>query len=158
MPRKPSPQGWDWPVASWWGPNPVPDLSQIPRERWRDALRDTAPEARRVSQSRIEPTDYAFFTGIEMDLLGEDEAEHDRVGHNLAWPDALPVAQRLPRRPRRRTRPPGRQVNFRLEDRNFDALELAASELEMRPTALARLLTMRGLRGLERERRRAAGG
>lgn len=144
--------GWDWPICTWHGPHPVPDLNAVPRQRWEEALRDAHPQVRRMCVQHLPPQEWAFATAIEIEIAGEARDVGAAVARRLAWPDGLPTVQ-APRRPR--PRPPGRQVNFRLDDRNSKALDVAAASLGMRPTALARLLTLRGLRGIERERRRA---
>lgn len=143
---------WDWPLWCWWGPHPIPDLTAIPLEKWKAALRDTHRSVRQKCVTHLPPSEWAEGTKLELELASEGHATQTAVERRLAWPDPLPKGD--PGRPRR-SQPRSRQVNFRLDDGLFASLDRAAAALGMRPSALARLLTTRGLAGLERERRAA---
>lgn len=142
-----------WPLVPGSGGRPVPDLRRIPRERWRDALRDASPVARRQAAATVSvPEDVAPVLA----MIGELDAEGPTVGapdpsgatERLAYPAALPV----PTRPRPGRAAP-RQVTFRLGDVAYADLARAADLVEVTPTTLARLLTVRGVRGMLAEER-----
>jgi hypothetical protein len=129
--------------------HPTPDLSQIPRERWREVLREThrsvREDAARTAMS-IDLAAGAHAIGLMLEINQEETAMRDRASQAAAIADPLPVA-RLKRSRAGRIR----QLNFRLTAAEHADLLRAADILGLRPTQVARMLTMRGVNQVLRE-------
>jgi hypothetical protein len=126
------------PIRGWHHGEPVPDLDRIPKERWRAVLAPLRPGTRTVAMSGTQ-RDFIAAAVLVGDLLADD-------GPADTAPPAMPAGAP----PRRGA---GRQVNFRLGPDEHDRLVAAARLFAMRPTTLARVLTMRGVeRALYEER------
>ncbi|MEA2157495.1 MAG: hypothetical protein QOE11_3635 [Solirubrobacteraceae bacterium] len=133
------------PISGWHFGEPIPDLDRIPQERWREALaplrRGTRQMARAHCQSDVQAA------GI---LIGELMLE-DGEATWRAMETPPPAMPRAGAPPSRRS---AEQVNFRLTADEHQRLVTAARIYAMRPTALARLLTVRGVdRALHEHRR-----
>ena len=129
-----------FPIARWFGSHAVPDLKQIPRDQWREALRSVrSAQARRVALDEAGPL---WGEAVqELFHLETEEWERRRAAEERTErPQPLPV----PPAPRAQGRA-GRQVNFRLADRDHADLKRASSVLGLRSATLARLLTLRGV-------------
>lgn len=143
-----------WPLVEGSGSDPVPDLAQVPRDRWLDTLRSASPRARRVAANTVALPDVP----VVMQLCGRLEVEDPgqpiagaELSARIAWPTPLPS----PTVPLERRR--NRAVTFRLSPMGYDDLARAAELIDAAPTTLARLLVVRGVRGLLREDERPAG-
>lgn len=133
------------PIRGWYGGEPVPDLDRIPQERWREVL---APLRRATRQWAAAGTqsDVVAATILVSQLADADSAARHRAVS--APPPGMPAGAPP-------ARGAGRQVNFRLGPDEFERVAEAARLFAMRPTTLARVLTMRGVdRALYEHRRR----
>jgi hypothetical protein len=127
------------PIRGWHRGEPIPDLDRIPQARWREVLAPLRRGTRQVAMSGTQRD----FTAAAI-LVGELLADDPPID---ATPPDMPAG--VP--PRRGA---GRQVNFRLGAEEHDRLATAARLFAMRPSTLARVLTMRGVdRALYEERR-----
>ena len=125
----------DIPICGYNRGEPVPDLALLPRERWREVLSGLSPYGRQLAKNTVATTDDAIAAGI---LVGDLAAESPPP--RLSAPPPMPRAVAEPP-----ARGPRLQVNFRLTpDEHGRQLE-AAKAFGMRPAALARLLTVRGV-------------
>ncbi len=132
------------PISRWYFGEPVPDLDRIPRERWREVL---IPLRHRTRQIAMAGTQKDFVAAAQLvgGLLIEvgDSGARARDAPPPGLPEGAPPS-----------RGASRQVNFRLGPDAHERLLEAARLFEMRPSALARLLTVRGVdRALYEERR-----
>ena len=126
------------PIKGWWAGHPMPDLARIPRERWVEVLRQTHPSVReKASQTLGEIALMGEANRIAWRILAEENARKQAARASIAFPAPLPGAA-VPRRTR------FKQVNFRLTRAQYDDLCEAASIIGMKPTALARMLAIRG--------------
>lgn len=137
-----------WPLVPGSGGRPVPDLRRIPRSRWEDALRVTHPIARRQAASSVaelRDVGYVLAMAARLELEDAERDAHiaDRASERIAHPMALPA----PTRPEIR-RTAMKQVSFRLTADAYADLARAARIIDSSPGTLARLLTVRGARGL----------
>jgi hypothetical protein len=123
----------------------IPDLSQLPKERWRDALRPLSRNGRIRSQSTVAPKEVMVVMAIIGELLLEEGAVRARA--ISAGPARMPSGDPPPNETRR-------QVNFRLGEGEHARLAEAARLFGMRPNVLARVLTVRGVDRALREARR----
>jgi hypothetical protein len=133
------------PIHGWHGGDPVPDLDRIPKERWREVLAPLRHATRQWAKAATQSDVVA--AGI---LVGELSQEDGAARHRAvsAPPPGMPAGAAL-------ARGPGHQVNFRIGHDEFERLAEAARLFAMRPTTLARVLTMRGVeRALYEHRQR----
>ena len=134
------------PIAGYYRGEPIPDLNALAQEDWLEALRPLRPWTRKLATARVRTAEQARQAGIiRGQLILEDPV-----------PQARDVERAVPRMPAgaapRRGRGP--QINFRLGRDEHARLLEAARLFGMRPTSLARLLTVRGVeRALYEERR-----
>jgi hypothetical protein len=127
------------PIRGWHRGEPIPDLDRIPQERWRAVLAPLRPGTRQVAMSGTQ-SDVRAAAILVGELLADD-------GPGDAAPPGMPAGAP----PRRGAR---RQVSFRLGAEEHDRLAAAGRLFAMRPSTLARVLTMRGVdRALYEERR-----
>ena len=124
---------------------PVPDLKRLPQERWGEVLTPLRAAARQIAVNTVATqADVVAAMALVGELLLADGLA--RAGAQAA-PPPMPAGE-----PPARGR--GRQVNFRLGPREHARLVEAARLFGMRPTVLARVLTVRGVdRALYEERR-----
>ena len=136
-----------WPAVSGPGAPFVPDLTQIPREQWRAALREAVPEARRRAAG-LAPTvadvGAALVIAAELDL-DDGDAASAAYARQVADPPGLPV----PVAPGGRSA--DRQVSFRLTAASYAELAQAARLVDTSPSALARIFAVRGAKAMLRE-------
>ena len=118
----------------------VPDLSAMPREAWKDALRPLDRWGRKRALRTVgalldEPHTHASMLVRELEI----EAAERRIPPSPRLPPApdLPGADAAGRERRR-------QVNFRLGPGEHDDLLRAAATVGLRPAQFARLMTVRG--------------
>jgi hypothetical protein len=134
------------PISGWHRGEPIPALDRIPQDRWREVLaplsRATRQFARSASQSDV------IAAGI---LIGELSLEDGdaRARAEAAPPPPMPAGAPPARGDRR-------QVNFTLGPEEHERLREAARLFAMRPTTLARVLTVRGVERALYEHRRDA--
>ena len=117
----------------------IPDLAAIPRDQWKEALRRVRSFSRRAAVQRL-----LFKEGGAEAVLLELELEHEEAERHLNGPPApAPPRTTAPASadPARRVR----QVNLKLQPREYTDLVHAAERLGVRPTVLARLLVKRGV-------------
>lgn len=135
----------DFPIRGYNRGEPIPDLSVLPQERWREVLTPLSPYTRQLAKGTV---------GSMSDAL----AANILVGDLLVAAPAPSLTVAPPPMPRAVADPPARgarrQVNFRLSADEHARLTQAARAFGMRPGALARLLTVRAVdRTLYEERR-----
>lgn len=135
----------DIPIRAYNRGEPIPDLSRLARERWREVLTPLSPYTRQLAKATV---------GSIPDALAANELVGDLIVS--APPPSLAAAP--PPMPRAVADPPARgsrhQVNFRLTADEHARLTQVARTFGMRPGPLARLLTVRGVeRALYEERR-----
>jgi len=134
------------PICGYRGGEPIPDLGLLPRERWRDALRPLSGATQLVAQSTVRTVADAQVAGAlvgELMLEGAAAAARAREAAPPRMPTGAPPV-----------RGSSRQVNYRLGAHEHARLLEAARLFGMRPTTLARVLTVRGVdRALYEERR-----
>lgn len=137
------------PVRGMSGDHPIPDLARIPKEHWVTVLRRAHPRVVHWAAAGVIDDHYTDATQAigKALLLGPDRPKVPT--QTVAYPDGLPTGRVSV--PRRRER---RQVNFRLAPPEYEELERAAKLLSMRPSAAARLLTVRGVQQVLREAER----
>lgn len=133
-------------IIGWFYGQPVPDLDKLPQERRLAALRPLTHRARRRAVASVStPAEANVVLAMLGELMLEDDATVARAVD--APPPPMPAAA-LP------TSAAGRQINFRLGPAEHARLREAAKLFAMRPTTLARILTIRGVdRALYEERR-----
>ena len=128
------------PFRGWHYGHPIPDLERLSEDRWPEALRQVPSDVRWTAARRLaRPEDAPKVVALILDIDGEDAARRKALDRAVAFPPPLPGA-RAPARARRRQR----QINFRLTADEHDRVAEAATLLGMKPTAFARLLTLRG--------------
>jgi len=124
------------PITGYNRGEPIPNLSSIAQEGWREALRPLSPFTRRLAINS------APFKNIRdaMALVGELTVEDGPPAHRrpLGSPPRMPAGDPPPRGT-------SRQVNFRLGPGEYARLVQAAELYALRPSALARQLTVRGV-------------
>lgn len=134
------------PITGWYRGEPIPDLNVLPRERWLEVLRPLSFWPRRHAIDGVRTMeDSRAATQISGQLMLEGRAAAGKRFDSA--PPRMPAGE-----------PPARggsrQVNFRLGPDEHARLAEAAKLFAMRPTTLARTLTMRGVaRALYEERR-----
>lgn len=135
----------DIPIRGYNRGEPVPDLSRLAQERWREVLTPLSPYTRQLAKGTV---------GSIPDAI----AANMLVGDLIVSAPAPSLAAAPPPLPRAVADPPARgsrrQVNFRLSPDEHARLTQLARAFGMRPGPLARLLTVRGVeRALYEERR-----
>ncbi|HEV2057859.1 MAG TPA: hypothetical protein VGR11_00795 [Solirubrobacteraceae bacterium] len=135
----------DIPIRGYNRGEPVPDLALLPRERWREVLRALSPYTRQLSKNTVSTMEDAIAAGI---LVGELITQVPPP--SLSAPPPMPRGVGDPPE-----RGPRRQVNFRLSPDEHGRLLAAARSYGMRSSALARLLTVRGVDRMLYDERRA---
>lgn len=147
QPREDAPQMHDGiPITGWYRGEPIPDLNTLPRERWLEVLRPLGfwPRTHALHGLRKEE-DSEFGRQVSGRLILEGGAPRARLSDGA--PPPMPAGDPP-------ARGASRQVNFRLGPEEHARLAEAAKLFSMRPTTLARVLTMRGVnRALYEERR-----
>jgi hypothetical protein len=133
------------PIRGYNGGEPIPDLSRIPQEGWKQSLRPLSPFSRRLAVNSAPFETVRDATALVGELMIEDgPPPHQR---SPGRPPRMPAGDPPPRGA-------SRQVNFRLGPGEYARLVEAAELYALRPAALARLLTVRGIdRALYEERR-----
>jgi hypothetical protein len=123
------------------GAYPVPDLSRLPRERWAEALRQVPFAVREKAAWTLGDLKTITEAGVLAREIEAQEQDRRKAARDaIAFPGPLPGGRgALPRRPRYQ------QVNFRLLRGQHERLCEAAAMLGMKPTQLARTLTLRGV-------------
>ncbi|HUR84154.1 MAG TPA: hypothetical protein VMY78_02315 [Solirubrobacteraceae bacterium] len=132
------------PISGWHFGEPVPDLDRIPQAQWRAVLTPLQHRTRRQALGRTQKDFIAAAQLVGLLWLeGGDAGERSGDTPPPRMPAGAPPA-----------RGPGRQVNFRLGADDHEQLLAAARLFAMRPSSLARVLTVRGVnRALYEERR-----
>lgn len=120
----------------------LPDLNEIPRTEWREALAPLTDRQRRRAVLRVRD---AEAQGEGMVLATELWLEEPPRRTDVPVPE-------LPRAAAVTARDETRAVSFRLSHDEYARLSSLAKELSLRPTTLARLLVVRGVDASERER------
>ena len=134
------------PITGYYRGEPIPDLNALPQDRWLEALRPLShwPRVHATAALRTAEQVQAGWA-IKGQLLLEDgpvPRQRPIEGASRAIPRGAPPA-----------RGAGRQINFRLGPQEHARLVEAAGLFAMTPTALARILTVRGVaRALPEER------
>jgi len=118
----------------------VPELTEIPGDRWEEVLRPLEPDLRAVAAARLRPDRALAAEAILLRLEDEDEERRLRALTESAPPDVAPPA----RRPYVRLEP--KQVSFRLSEAEHRRLQRAARAYGTTGARLARMLTIRGVR------------
>jgi hypothetical protein len=132
------------PIRDFNAGEPIPDLSRIPQAQWRAALAPVSRKTRLLAAAAAPTLEGARVASIIVGdlMLGDAESR----ARNAPPPSAPPGA----------TVTPGadRQVGFRLKPDDYERLGRVARLYGVRPSALARLLTVRGVNlALHDERR-----
>lgn len=132
------------PITGWYRGEPIPDLNALPQDRWLEVLRPLShwPRVHATAGLRtVEQAQQGLM--IKGQLLIEDGRPAALEGPPPRMPSGAPPA-----------RGASRQVNFRMGPQEHARLVEAARLFAMRPTALARTLTIRGVdRALYEQRR-----
>jgi hypothetical protein len=125
------------------GPS-VPNLKEIPRDRWVDALRPLSPSDRLAATRTMEGREGFIAAQLALnELHGEDIMRRKKALAESAPPPAPEIAMPRALKPRRRET---RQVSFRLSPAEYEELDRAARLYAVSGARLARMLTMRGVR------------
>ena len=134
------------PIRGYRGGEPIPDLGRLPQERWREVLAPLRHGTRQAAKCTVHTVADAQAAGILVgELLLQDGTAVARA--EAAPPPRMPAGA-LP------ARGSSRQLNYRLSAHEHARLLEAARLFGMRPTTLARVLTVRGVdRALYEERR-----
>ena len=133
------------PISGYHRGEPIPDLNALPQEAWLEALRPLRPWARNLATARVRTVEQAReAAGIKGQLILEDPAPH--ASNAVRASPRMPAGAPPPRG--------GRQINFRLGPQEHARLVEAAELFAMRPTTLARTLTVRGVDRARYEERR----
>ncbi len=133
-------------------PRTAPDLRQVPRHEWADALARVTHFARcRAAEALGEGPDFDHALELVFEAFIEHGDHPRRPEVRRATPD-LPVP-RADGKPDHR----GVQVNVRLRPRHHERLVEAAELVGMTPTALARTFMVDGTRRLLAQRDRDPG-
>jgi hypothetical protein len=134
------------PITGWFKGEPIPDLNALPQDRWMEVLRPLSHWPRTHATATLRTVDEARVAAtIKGRLLLEGRPRGIGPVEDAPprMPDGAPPA-----------RGAGRQINFRLGPDEHARLAEAAELFAMRPTALARVLTMRGVNRVLYEERR----
>lgn len=134
------------PITGWYRGEPIPDLNALPQDRWREVLRPLSYWPRTHATASLRTVEQARVAASILGGLGErpTPGNRDVDAEPPRMPGGAPPA-----------RGASRQINFRLGPDEHARLAEAAALFAMRPTALARVLTMRGVNRVLYEERRA---
>lgn len=136
------------PITGYFQGEPIPDLNALSQDRWLEVLRPLShwPRVHATAALRTAEQVHAAWEIKGRLLLEDGPAPRQRPieAASRAIPRGAPPA-----------RGAGRQINFRLGPQEHARLVEAAGLFAMTPTALARILTVRGVdRALHEERGR----
>lgn len=140
-----------FPIVTHYDGEPVPALSDIPRDRWEDVLLPLRSRTRMASLTYLRTVDDAQAAFAVVGGLPERSDAQARAA-------AQGVIPRLPPRGPLPERRAGRQVGFRLGLEDHARLTEAAGLFGVRPATLARILAVRGVNAALAEERRVLGG
>lgn len=134
------------PICGYCGGEPIPDLNALAHEQWLEVLRPLSPMTRIHATSCLRtPAEAQVGMEIRGQLWLEDATPGARA--DAAAPPRMPAGAPP-------ARGASRQINFRVGPDEHARLVAASKLFAMRPTTLARVLTMRGVdRALYEERR-----
>lgn len=133
------------PITGYYRGEPIPDLNALAQDRWLEVLRPLSYWPRTHAIARVRTADQAR---VALAIKGQLWLE-DGPPPSLADDAVPPMPAGAP--PARGT---SRQISFRLGPDEHASLVEAARLFAMRPTTLARVLTVRGVsRALYEERR-----
>jgi hypothetical protein len=134
------------PITGYYRGEPIPDLDALPQDRWLEVLRPLSFWPRTHAVSRVSTLERAQ---AALEVKGQLLLEDGRRSRSLddGPPPPLPAGAPPPRGT-------SHQVNFRLGPAEHANLLEAARLFAMRPTALARVLTVRGVHSALYEERR----
>jgi hypothetical protein len=144
----------EWPVHHHFQGEPIPDLARIALADWPRALRPVSALGREsaTDNDRLVGAGKPVVRSLIQQLSLEDAGRRRRVAQTLHTVGPLP----RPDAARMRTTP-RRQVNFRLTEEEHRELVEAARLAGATPPALAKLLTVRGVRQVLFEERSRGG-
>ena len=137
------------------GPDPLPPLARIPKDRWRSVLAALSPPARRAAVNTVGSLEDV---SLALRLVGQLEMEEPLPFAMRPEAGFAPTVPAPSTRPHRRRE---RQIGFRLAQEEYGDLVEAARLHGTTPTQLARIYAMRGARRAladERATRRRRGG
>lgn len=120
------------------GGEPIPDLGRLPPEQWKAALRPLTVPARRYALAEAPSRPEIDGLVLQAELEFEDWEREANLRESVESGVSIP-APSIPRAAR------GRQINFRLGPTGAEQLDRAAALLGMKPTTLARALTINGV-------------
>jgi hypothetical protein len=135
------------PVAYWVLDHPVPDLANIPEERWRDVLRQVPDEHRHRAARLLPPPAGTRAIMHWLELAKEDHERTQAAHEKAAFPGPLPRPAATRARLSR-----DHQVSFRLTPAQYAEVQEAGNMLGLKPAQLARMLTLRGVAQVLAER------
>jgi hypothetical protein len=125
------------PISGYCGGEPIPDLNALPQERWLEVLRPLRPSTRSLATSRTHsPAAARVALEITGELIIEDATA--RAAAEEAPPPRMPLGDPP-------ARGSSRQISFLLGPGEHARLVEAAELFALRPTTLARVLTVRGV-------------
>jgi len=137
----------DYPVKGWLLGEPLPDLDRLPRARWREVLAPLSSRARDWTIRRVAPENIVAAVELDLELAGEDEKRREAMRRVAARGQSLPEP--------RVARTVARQLNLKVSAEQMADLRLAEM-LSLRPTQLARMLVLSGVRRMLYEEGRRA--
>jgi hypothetical protein len=133
------------PITGYYRGEPIPDLNALAQDRWLEVLRPLSHWPRAHAIARVRTAEQAR---VALAIKGQLWLE-DGPPPSLADDAVPPMPAGAPP-----ARGASRQINFRLGPDEHASLVEAARLFAMRPTTLARVLTVRGVsRALYEERR-----
>lgn len=133
------------PITGYYRGEPIPDLDALPQDRWLEVLRPLSSWPRTHAIARVSTIERAQAARtVEGQLLLEDRPPE-------SFDDGLPPPMPAGAPPPRGA---SHQINFRLGPGEYASLVEAARLFAMRPTTLARVLTVRGVNRALYEARR----
>lgn len=138
----------DYPVKGWLLGEPLPDLDRLPRARWREVLAPLSSRARDWTIRRVAPENIVAAVELDLELAGEDEERREAMRRVAARGQSLPEP--------RVARTVARQLNLKVSAEQMVDLRRLAEMLSLRPTQLARMLVLSGVRRMLYEEGRRA--
>ncbi len=136
----------DYPVAGWLFGEPIPDLDELPSERWREVLGPLSGRTRTWAMRRVANVDRRIAAmELAVELEEHDKQRADALRRAAARSSPLPAP--------RADREGLRQVNLKLRPDQVEDLRRLASTLALKPTQLARMLVVNGVRRMLYEER-----
>lgn len=129
-------------IAEWLDGQPVPDLNRIAEERWPEVLGPLMHRVRKRAANIVRGPERSrraslLVTTLELEAAGD---RHD-AERRASRPSRLPTPELL----LESSRPPSRQINFRISATQHERLAEAARRIGAKPGQLARMLTLRGV-------------